>query len=236
MAYVEGDFPIQTGNNEGGFGSGGWWAGLIGLIAVAAIFGRNGGLFGGNGQAVTQADLCTSLNFNNLDSSVRSIGDSVNVGFANLNSTICNQQYDTARMIDGVNTAMLQGFNGINVTNLQGFNALQAQLAQCCCNLERGQERILCGEAQNTAAIIQATKDGTQAVLGYLCNEKLVSQAAEIAELKGIISQRDQSNFIVGQLRPFPTASYVVPNPFTGSYGGYACGCNSGCGCSGSVL
>ena len=231
MAYVEGELPISTGNSDGGFGANGWWAGIIGLVAVAAIFGRNGGIFGNNNQgAVTQADLCTALNFNNLEGAVRNANDGISVGFANLNSTICNQQYDTARMIDGLNTTMLQGFNGINVTNLQGFNALQAQLAQCCCNLERGQERILCGEAQNTAAIIQATKDGTQAILGYLCNEKLVSQAAEIAELKGVISQRDQSNYIIGQLRPFPTASYVVPNPFTGSYGGYG-GCNSGCAC-----
>lgn len=235
MAYVEGDFPLSTNSNNGdGVFGGGWWAGIIGLIAVAAIFGRNGGLFGGNnGQAVTQADLCTSLNFNNLDSAVRSIGDSVNVGFANLNSTICNQQYDTARMIDGVNTNMLQGFNGLNVTNLQGFNALQAQLAQCCCNLERGQERLACGEAQNAAAIIQATKDGTQAILSYLCNKELAQQNAEIAQLRNTISQQAQSNYIIQQLRPFPTASYVVPNPFTGTYGygNSGCGCNNGCGC-----
>lgn len=232
MAYFEGEIPTVGGGSGDSWGSsgGGWWGGIIALIAVAAIFGRNGGLFGGgNGQAVTQADLCTSLNFNNLESAVRNISDNVNVGFANLNSTICNQQYDTARMIDGVNTNMLQGFNQLNVTNLQGFNGLQAQLSGCCCDIERAIERLGCQSASETAAVIQSQKDGVQSILGYLCNKELASQAATIAKLENTISQQAQSNYIVNQLRPFPTASYVVPNPFTGAYGGYsgygACGC-----------
>ena len=44
--YVEGDLPLTVGggNNNSNEGFGGWW-GIIALIAVAAIFGRNGGLF-----------------------------------------------------------------------------------------------------------------------------------------------------------------------------------------------
>lgn len=226
--YYEGDVTLGGGSNNDGVFGGGWWAGIIGLIAVAAIFGRNGGLFGGNGQAVTQADLCTSLNFNNLDASVRGIADSVNVGFANLNSTICNQQYDTARMIDGLSTSMLQGFNTTNVTNLQGFNALQAQLAQCCCNLERGQERIACGEAQNTAAIISAGQANTQRILDYLCNEK-------IASLQSAAQSQYIINSVTEKLMPVARPAYITCSPYASAFGyPYSTG-SCGCGC-GSTL
>lgn len=226
MAYLEGDVPISvgTGNNEGGFG-GGWW-GIVALVAVAAIFGGGNFGFGGNRNngAVTQADLCTALNFNNLESSVRNANDGINVGFANLNSTICNQQYDTARMIDGVNTNMLQGFNGINVTNLQGFNALQAQLAQCCCNLERGQERLACGEAQNASAIINASNANTQRIIDYLCNEKIQS-----------LQNAAQSQYIINSVTeklkmPTPVPAYITCSPYQSAFG-YPYG-QSGCGCN----
>ena len=47
--YLEGEVPVvQNGyGNNGGFGFGGGWEGLIGLIAVAALFGNGG--FGGFG-------------------------------------------------------------------------------------------------------------------------------------------------------------------------------------------
>lgn len=227
MGYYEGEIgSLNTGNNDGGFG-GGWW-GIVALVAVAAIFGGGNFGFGGNRNngAVTQADLCTALNFNNLESSVRNANDGINVGFANLNSTICNQQYDTARMIDGINSNMLQGFNGINVTNLQGFNALQAQLAQCCCNLERGQERLACGEAQNAAAIIQAGNANTQRIIDYLCNDKIQSlqSAAQSQYIVNAVADR-----ILPQARP----AYLTCSPYASAFGypysNNNCNCNNGC-------
>ena len=228
MGYYEGEIgSLTTGSGGDSWGSsgGGWWGGIIALIAVAAIFGRNGGLFGNSNQGgVTQADLCTALNFNNLESSVRNANDGISVGFANLNSTICNQQYDTARMIDGLNTSMLQGFNGVNVTNLQGFNALQAQLAQCCCNLERGQERIACGEAQNTAAIISAGQANTQRIIDYLCNEK-------IASLQSAAQSQYIINSVTEKLLPVARPAYLTCSPYASAFGyPYA---NTGCGCNG---
>lgn len=238
MPYYETDMPtiVDGGrNNNGGiFGGDGWWAGIIGLIAVAAIFGGgwgNGGLFGGGGNAATQGALtreqaCIDNNFQNLMRETAGISDAVSLGFANLNSTICAQQYDTAQMI-----------NSMNISNLQSANALQSQLATCCCNIERGIERLGCQSASETAAIIQSQQAGTQRIIDYLCNEKIEALRAENTLLAGQISQQAQSQYIINQLRPFPTASYVVPNPFTGSYGfagyGYGSSCGCGCGCNG---
>lgn len=233
--YIEGDVPNVVSGGNGGNGGMGWggdaWV-LIILFALIFGWGNNGwgGNSGGTSGALTRGDLCQDMNFNDLQNGVRNINDAVTLGFANLNSTICNQQYDTANMINAMNVSNLQSFNAANIANLQSTNAIQSQLATCCCNLERGQERIACQMASDTGAIISAGNANTQRILDYLCQEKISALQAENAQLNNTISQQSQSAYIINQLRPFPTASYVVPNPFTGSYGfGYNNGC--GCGC-----
>lgn len=121
--------------------------------------------------ALTRGDLCMDMNFNDLQNGVRNISDAVNVGFSNLNSTICHQQYDTAMLVNNVLAAVNGGFsslnsticqqqydtaaqlNAMNMTNMQNANAanivamqnanaLQTQLAQCCCENREGQAAI----------------------------------------------------------------------------------------------
>lgn len=113
--------------------------------------------------ALTRGDLCSEFNFNDLQGGVRGIASDLSTGFANLNSTICHQQYDTATLINGVQGAIASGFAGVdnaictlgyqnaalinglegtinsnanaaNIMALQNQNALQSQLAQCCCD------------------------------------------------------------------------------------------------------
>lgn len=246
MAYIEGEVPtIVSGGNNGGGNAWGNSDAWVLIILFALIFGNGFGGWGGgnNGTTATLSgiatrnDLCEEFNFNNLENRVGAISDAVNTGFANLNSTICNQEYETAGLINNLGVNMLQGFNSMNIANLQSSNAIQSQLAQCCCNLERGQERIACQMATDTGAIISAGNQNTQRILDYLCNEKIEALRAENTQLSNTISQQAQSQYIINQIRPFPTASYVVPNPFTGSYGfnsygnGYGCGYGCGCGC-----
>lgn len=233
--YYETDAPaVVTGGNNGGgmFGNDGFWAGIIGLIAIAAIFGGGwgGGLFGGGGNAATQGALtreqaCIDNNFQNLMRETAGISDAVNLGFANLNSTICAQQYDTAQMI-----------NAMNITNLQSANALQSQLATCCCNVERGIERLGCEAASNTAAIIQAGNTNTQRILDYLCNEKIEALRAENVQLSNAISQANQTRTLIDTLLPVARPAYITCSPYASAfgfpYGGYGYNGNSGCcGC-----
>ena len=164
--------------------------------------------------ALTRGDLCQDMNFSDLQSGVRTLNDAVNLGFANLNSTICNQQYDTARMIDSLSTSILQGFNAANVTTLQGFNGLQSQIANCCCSLERGQERIAYQSAQDTSAIIQAGNANTQRIIDYLCNEKIDALRSENTLLNAQLSQNAQTRTIIDTLMPIAKPAYSVSNTF----------------------
>ena len=221
-------------NDNGWGGDGGWWV-LIILFALFGGWGGNGAWGGGNAGtqgALTRGDLCMDMNFNDLQNGVRNVNDAVTLGFANLNSTICNQQYDTAGMI-----------NAMNVSNLQGFNALQSQLAQCCCDVRSQIAETNYNMAQNTCAItnqiqnstrdiVDATNAGTQAILGQMCADKISTLETENAALRLSASQSAQNQYLISQLRPQPEPAFVVPNPFTGQYGynGYGYG-NCGCNC-----
>lgn len=237
---------MGNGRNDGANGWGdGWWV----LIILFAIFGWGGNGFGNNGGgsatqgALTRGDLCMDMNFNDLQNGVRNISDQVGLGFANLNSTICNQQYDTARMINASDTATAAGFNAMNISNLQSFNALQAQLAQCCCDNRAAIAETNYNMAQNTCAItnqiqnstrdiVEATNAGTRAILDQMCQDKIDTLQNQLNKAELAASQSAQNQYLISQLRPTPDPAFLVPNPFTGSYGfnGYGYG-NCGCNC-----
>lgn len=158
--------PAGSANNGGwGNGMGGDW--FLVLFLIFALAGGWGGGWGGGGNGATQgtitrSDLCSEFSFNDLQNGVRNINDAVNLGFANLNSTICHQQYDTAMQTNAIQSAVNSGFqslnsticqqqydtaqqlnamnmanmqnaNAANVVALQNANAIQSQLANCCC-------------------------------------------------------------------------------------------------------
>ena len=263
-SYSLADIAAATGNgngNGGAWGDGGWlWI----IVVFALLFGWGnggwGGFGGGNGGgqamqgALTREQACIDNNFQNLMRETAGISDAVNVGFANLNSTICNQQYDTAQMINGLQGTVQSGFNATNVALLQGQNALATQIANCCCENREGQAQInynLATQSCDTRQTIQnvgrdiidSQNAGVNAILGKLTQQEIEAKNAQIAALNQQLftaqlaaSQGDQTNQIINTLRPFPVASYQVCNPFTGSYGynynnGCGCGFNSGCGC-----
>lgn len=160
--------PANTSSNGGGFGGwggdGAWW---IIILFLFVFCGWGNGNWGGNGgsgmqSALTRGDLCSEFSFNDVQNGIRNINDAVNLGFSNLNSTICHQQYDTAMLIGNVanavnggfsalnsticqqqydtaqqlnamNMANMQNANAANVVALQNANAIQSQLANCCC-------------------------------------------------------------------------------------------------------
>ena len=201
--------------------------------------------------ALTRGDLCMDMNFQEVKREVQNANDAVNLGFANLNSTICNQQYDTARMIDGLGTTIQGGFNAANVVALQGQNAIERQLSDCCCKLEAGQAQtrydmatntcnVLNTMNNNTRDIIQSQEAGTRAILDYLCQDKIATLQSENQGLRLAASQAAQNNYLISQLRPQPVPAYPAASPcglgnwapavLANTYGG-GCGCNTGCGC-----
>lgn len=187
-----------NGGNGGGWGND--WSWII-VIFLFAIFGGWGGGFGGGyggGGAVqgalTRGDLCMDMSFQDLKNEARNTNDAVNLGFANLNSTICHQQYDTAMLVNGVSAAVNGGFsalnsticqqqydtaaqlnamnmanmqnaNAANVVALQNANAIQTQLADCCCKTQSGIEGLKFTIANEDCATRNLIQSTTQAMI-----------------------------------------------------------------------
>lgn len=222
-------------NNGSGFGWGGDW---IWAFLIFALFGWGNGGFGGFGGAngaaqgaLTRADLCQDMNFQNVENGIRGIQQGLCDGFY------------------AQNTNLMQGFHGVDnaVCNLgyqtqSGFNALANQLSSCCCGTQRAIDGVNYNMANNTRDIIDSQQAGTRAILDYLCQQEIGNLRSENQALKLAASQEAQNNYLVNTLRPIAQPAYITCNPYTGLYGGYqygaqgynngcGCGCNSGCGC-----
>ncbi len=211
--YVEGDLPVMTyGNNcnngNNGFNSG--WEWIVGLAIIGALFGGNGFGFGGGnrgGSYATQADLSAGF----ANSEIMSDLNSILLGQATMQNFI-NQGFA------GLNNTITQGFSGVDNAvctlgyNMQaGFNTLGNQIATCCCETQRAIDSVKYENAKNTCDIIRANQDNTNAIIGWLTNEKIAGLQAENAGLKAQISNDRQSAYIIDALAPkCPQPAYVV--------------------------
>ena len=241
-----------NGNNGYGFGDNGAW-----LIILFLIFGwgRNG--FGGYGNGGGVGDnYILATDFATIERKL----DSVNSGICDatfaLNNSINNGFF-------GVQNALCQGFNGLNVAYLQGTNSLSSQIAgcccdvrqqiaDCCCKVERGIDGINYNNALQTNALQQTLCSNTRDIIenqnaNYraiheeliankleMKNERIAEQQNEINALRLKASQEAQNNYLLSELKPCPSAAYIVPNPnccynyaITGVGYGNGCGCNN---------
>ena len=233
--YIEGDVPYV--GNCGNYNNNGWndWSWIIGLIAVAGLFGGgfgNGGLFGNRGSnCATQADLSAGFSTSEIMSDLNDIilgqaqmQNFINQGFAGINQTVTNG-------FAGVNNAICT----LGYQNQAGFNALSTQLAQCCCDTRAAIADVKYANERNTCDIIRAGQDNTRAILDYLTNEKIEGLRAENTALKGQISNDRQTRTLLDELKPCPSAAYIVPNPNC-CYNYNVTGFGYGNGCGASVL
>ena len=230
MAYYEGSISDLTcGNNNGGWGFGNGWEGLIGLALVAGLFGGwgNGGFGFGGGRGygsgcATQADLAAGFNNSAV---LSSLNDIKLTQASNLN--FINQGFS------GLNNVINQGFAGVDnaictlgYQNQAGFNALGTQLASCCCDIrqqisdcccttQRAIDGVNYANAKNTCDIIRAGQDNTRAILDYLTSEKISSLQAENSGLKAQISNDRHTRTIVDELRNgnCPVPAYLACDP-----------------------
>lgn len=202
-------------NCNNGFGFGGGWEGLIGLVLVAGLFGGGWGFggFGGNrgGAPATQADLSAGFANSEIMSDLNDIilgqatmQNFINQGFAGLNNTITTG-------FAGVNNAVCT----LGFQNQAGFNALSQQIASCCCDLGRSIDGVNYNMAKNTCDIIRANQDNTRAILDFLTSEKISSLQAENSGLKAQISNDRQTRNIVDELRNgnCPVPAYLACDP-----------------------
>lgn len=216
--------PSGTNNNcSNGWGGDGAW--LIWIVLIFAMFGWGnngwGGGFGGNGGAsgaLTRADLCSDMNFSQLENGVRGIqqgicdstfalNNAITSGFAGVNNAVCDLGYTLNTNIMQGNFGLQQAINNAAVANMQGQNAIQTQLSDCCCGVQRAIDGVNYNMATSTCAItnqmnnntrdiIDSQNAGTRAILDYLCQDKIATLQAENQSLKLAASQADQNNFI----------------------------------------
>ena len=241
--FAEG-YAVGQGNaNNGGWG-GAWGAEWLWIIVLFALFGNNGWGFGGNGG-------CGNGNLNYELGKVATSND-VAVGFAQ-NATLSSLN-DIKLGQAGIQQTLCQGFGGVNTAILQSANTLQNAICQlgyeqqnCCCQTQRAIDGVNYNMAQNTCNItnaintstrdiIDSQRDGTNAILNFLTQEKISSLQAENARLTAQLSQNAQTRTLIDTLRPCPQPAYITCSPYQSIYGvGYnnncGCGCNSGCGC-----
>ena len=253
----------SNGRNNDGFGSDGNWAWvLIFLIFALGGFGRNGnGFGGGTGVGATdnyvlasdfatlqrQIDSSTATLERKADATQQGLCD----GFYAMNTGMLNG-------FSGVQQAMCQGFSGINqaiATNgyetRLGTQNLASQLASCCCDIKEGIQGVNFNMAQNTCALQNTMNMNTRDIIesnnaNYRAlhdeivanriedkNAQIQAQQNEINALRLAASQERQNNYLIDQLKPCPSPSYIVPNPnCCYNYGINGYGYNNNCGCN----
>lgn len=240
----------NNGYNNGMWGGDwSWWIILLLLFGWGNNGWGNSGFSGGNsrlgydiGKLATTNDV--AVGFNN--SAVLSSLNDLKLGQAGIQQTLC------------------QGFGGVNTAILQSANTLQNAICQlgyeqqnCCCQTQRAIDGVNYNMAKNTCDItnaintstrdiIDAQRDGTNAILNFLTQDKIASLQAENQSLKFQASQTAQNAFITANQeaqtaeiirrlgRDCPVPAYVVPNPnccYTPNFTAYNGGCGGGCGC-----
>ena len=257
--YSEGlasGLAIGSDRNNGfcnnGFGWGGDWASLIILFALFGGWG-NGGFGGG---------FCGNGNLNYELGKVATSND-VAVGFAQ-NATLSSLN-DLKLGQAGIQQTLCQGFSGVNTAIAQNgyetrlaVNDLGYRMQQCCCDLGSQIQNVNYNIAtqgcaiqnsinNSTRDIIDSQRDGTNAILNFLTQDKISTLQAENQALKFQASQTAQNAFITANQeaqtaeiirrlgRDCPIPAYVVPNPaccYTPNFtANNNCGCNNGCCC-----
>ena len=181
--------------NDGNDGFGGSWV-LIILFLIIMMGGGNWGGFGNNrGSAVTEADMCNMQSFTELKQGVARNGDAIANMYTGLQNGLSNIGYET----------------------LRNFNTLGAQLADCCCTIQRGIDGVNYNGAINTSNIIQSQERNTQKILDVLCGNRM-------ADMQNQINQLQLQAALCGVVRyPNATTFTAGANPF---FGGCCSPCN----------
>lgn len=205
--------------------------------------------------ATIQRQLSDS--FSDLTSQTRYIQNGLCDGFYNQAQLINGVNTNIAGTAAAIQQSLCQGFNGINqglTTNgYETRNAIQGvsnQLANCCCSLEKGQMETNYLNAQNTCALQNTMNMNTRDIVDTVNanyralhdeivanriedkNAQIQAQQNEINALRLSASQAAQNTYLIDQLKPCPSPSYIVPNPnccYSYNVTG-GCGCGTGCG------
>lgn len=234
------DVAVLSGNNRGNDGmfgnDGAWWI----ILFLIFGWGRNG--FGGNGGSGAYDNYVLSSDFATLQRLIQDGNNMLERRTDNIINGLCDGFYTQAQLINGVNT---------NISNL-GFNLqncccdIKSQLADCCCTTQRAIDGVNYNLATNTCAITNNATQNTRDIIDAVNanyrslhdeivanriedkNAQITAQQNEINALRLAASQEKQNAYLLSELKPCPSAAYIVPNPnccYNYSVTSNGCGC-----------
>lgn len=235
--FAEGYAIGRDSNN--GYGNGmGWGSDWAWWLVILLLFGWGNRGFGGN---------CGGSNNVGYELGKMATSNDVAVGFAQ-NATL-NSLNDLKLGQAGIQQTLCQGFGGVNTSILTAANGTERAIAQlgyeqqnCCCQTQRAIDGVNYNMAKNTCDItntinnstrdiIDSQRNGTNAILNFLTQEKISSLQAENAQLTAQLSQNAQTRTLIDTLRPCPMPAYITCSPYESVYGWNRNGCGCGCGC-----
>lgn len=221
----------RSGNNgDGMFGdNGAWWVIIFLIFAFMGWGNRGNGFGGGNGSIADNYVLASDF---------ATIQRQLSDGFGDLTA---QSRYIQNGLCDGfyaMNTSLLNGFAGVNnsiMTNgyetRNAINNLSSDLANCCCQTQRAIDGVNYNLATNTCALQNTMNMNTRDIVDTVNanyralhdeivanriedkNAQIQAQQNEINALRLSASQAKQNAYLINELKPCPSPSYIVPNP-----------------------
>lgn len=245
--YSLGDIAAVTGdgrNNDGAFG-GNWGAWII-LFLIFGMFGWGGFGNRGNGGSpcATQADIRAAVDQQTLISKIdqqtygiadtfTALNNTLNNNFRSIDNAICTLGYQNQTGVNNLSAQLAscccdieRSIDGNTTQGVMNTNAIQRQISDCCCDLEKmNMQNRFDAQAYNCNTLQAIDKLGDR-IIDYMSAEKAQALRDENQALRLAASQARQNQYLLNELRPCPVPAYITCNPFAASYG-YA---GSGCG------
>lgn len=245
-----------------GFGDNAWWIIVLllfgwGRNGFGNGFGGNGGI-GENYVLATDfstierkldsisngiCDSTFALN-NTITNGNFGIQNSLTQGFAGLNTALLQGNYGlSSQLADcccGIKTQLAdccctieRGIDGINYNNAINTNTLSRQISDCCCDLEKMNMQNRFDAQTYNCNTLQAIDKLGDRIIDRLTKDKIETLTAENQALRLTASQERQNAYLLNELKPCPSAAYIVPNPnccYNYSVNGFGYGNSCGCG------
>lgn len=244
--------------NDGMFGgNGAWWI----IILLLFGWGRNGfgngfGANNGGGNCgccspcATQADVRAAVDQQTLISKIdqqtygladsfTALNNTLNQNFRGIDNAVCTLGYQSAQHASNLSAQLAscccdieRAIDGNTTSGVMNTNTLSRQISDCCCDLEKmNMQNRFDAQAYNCNTLSAIDKLGDR-IIDYMSNEKISALRDENQALRLAASQAKQNQYLIDQIKPCPIPAYITCNPYAASYGyGYN---NCGCGCGNS--
>lgn len=203
MELTEGMHPLKQYinlgegyNNCGGWGGNCGGNGLFSILLLFLLFGSgNFGGFGGWGRGgfagETAANTAASVAKN--EAGLDYIGNTLVGQGAKLDGIYGAINQNTA----AIQSTLCQGFNGVNTQVLESKYDITKSIDNCCCTTQRSIDHLAAALDRSTCAIINSSKDNTQAILSALSDFRNDMDRRKICELE----QKLNASYIISELK-----------------------------------